>query len=110
MKLTLIKSSVAALFLCTALAQSPAAKAPAHSAASEVSYSSTIETIEFKDVPKSERRAILDRIGVRIGDQLSVDARHRIGRELRSIQKGMTFMYRSGTKLGTAKLIITGDC
>lgn len=80
------------------------------SAAPMVPVSAVVETIEFKNVSPQIRKVVLDRIGVRVGDKLSSEARQRIGRELGKVQKGMTFTYKTGSTEGTAQLIISGDC
>ncbi len=76
----------------------------------EVPFFAVVETIEFKDVSLEEQKLVLDRIGVRVGDALTVAVRHRIGRELGIVKTGMTFTYKAGSKWGTAKLIISADC
>lgn len=80
------------------------------SGAPVVPPSAVVETIEFKDVSPQMQKVVLDRIGIRIGDVLSGEARQRIGRELGKVRKGMTFTYKAGSKQGTAQLIISGDC
>ena len=98
------------LLLSPALAQRPAGAVSTQSRVVYVPLSAVIEAIEFKSVSPELQKAALDRIGVRIGDTLSVEARQRIGRELGKVQQGMTFTYRPGAKPGTAKLIISTDC
>jgi outer membrane protein assembly factor BamA len=77
---------------------------------SNVPFSAVVEAIEFKGVSEGTRKLVLDRIGVRPGDILTVAARHRIGRELGNIQKGLTFTYKSGSRRATTKLTISADC
>ncbi len=91
-------------------AQLSTAKYPVHLSSSEVSFSAIIETIEFKNVSAEEQKLVLDRTGVRVGQPLSIETRHRIGSELSKINKRMTFTYKSGVRLGTARLIINGGC
>jgi hypothetical protein len=115
MKLTFFNWSAASLLLCSLLV-SPAL--PQHtnwrlapqSRPGEIPFSAVVETIEFKDVSQETQKLVLDRIGVRQGDMLTVEVRHRIGRELGRIQKGLTFTYKSGAKPLTARLIISADC
>ena len=90
------------------LAQSPTKSTPPRAA--EVPFFAVIETIEFEDVAEDKQKLVLSRIGVRVGDVLTPATRHRIGRELGTVQKGMTFTYKQGSKWGTAKLIISADC
>jgi len=80
------------------------------SSAIDVPYSAVVETIEFKDVTAAQQKLVLERIGVRVGDKLDVEARHRIGRELGKVQKGLVFSYKAGSRSGTATLIISSDC
>ena len=75
-----------------------------------ISFSATVETIEFQGVSPETRKLVLDRIGVRPGDMLTAVTRQRIGRELGKVQKGLTFTYKAGTRPATAKLIISADC
>ncbi len=76
----------------------------------DVPFSALVETIEFTNVPLETRALIVNRIGVRPGDALTAETRHRIARELGKAGKGLTFTYRPGSKPGAAKLIISGDC
>lgn len=69
-----------------------------------------IESIEVLDVSAAVRTAVLTRIGVRVGDPLTVEAKHRIGLEIGRIQKGMTFSYVPGLKKGSVKLRIDPSC
>jgi hypothetical protein len=89
------------LLLATALLVLGANQVP------DVPMTAVIETIEFKDIPASDRKAVLDRIQVRVGDVLSSEVRLRIGPRL---QKGMTFSYRPGSKPQTAVLILNAGC
>jgi outer membrane protein assembly factor BamA len=73
----------------------------------DVPMTAVIETIEFKDIPASEQKSVLDRIQVRVGDVLSSEVRQRIGPRL---QKGMTFSYRPGSRPQTAVLILNAGC
>jgi len=81
---------------------------------SYVSPSAVIETIQFEGVDGDRQAAVLERIGVRQGDTLSVEARQRIGRELNKGEKagasGLTFTYRPGSRPGTATLVISSGC
>lgn len=81
----------------------------------DVGFDAAIESIEFVDVAEARQRLVLQSLGVAVGDTLSVDARHRIGRALGSAQtsvaqKPLTFTYTPGDKTGTAKLIIRAGC
>ena len=105
-----VSSLLCTLLLCPALAQRPGGAVSAQSRPAYVPLSAVIEEIEFKSVSAELQKAALDRIGVRVGDTLNVEARQRIGRELGKVQQGMTFTYRTGAKPGTAKLIISADC
>lgn len=96
--------------LFTGLLQNTYMTLAAQPARNEVPFNAVVESIEFKNLAPSIQQKILDRIGVRRGDALTVEARHRIGRELGSIRKGLTFTYTTGSKPGTAKLTIDGDC
>jgi len=79
-----------------------------------VAPESVIETIQFDGVAGPKQAAILERIGVRTGDALSVETRQRIGRELNKGEKvgqsGMTFTYKQGSRPGTAVLVISSGC
>ena len=79
-----------------------------------VAPGAVIETIQFEGVDEAKRAAVLERIGVRAGDTLSVEARPRIGRELNKGEKvganGLTFTYRPGSRPGTATLVISSGC
>jgi outer membrane protein assembly factor BamA len=79
-----------------------------------VSTTAVIETIQFDGVAGPKQAAILERIGVRTGDALSVETRQRIGRELNKGEKvgqsGMTFTYKPGSRPGTAVLVISSGC
>ena len=105
-----VSSLLCTLLLCPALAQRPTGAVSTQSQPSYVPLSAVIEAIEFKSVSPELQKSALDRIGVRVGDTLNVEARQRIGRELGKVQQGMTFTYRPGAKPGTAKLIISADC
>ena len=98
---------LAAASLGTLFAQNPLQTAP-------VSTGAVIETIRFEGVDGSQQTAILERIGVRQGDALSVETRHRIGRELnrgsKAGESGLTFTYKQGTRPGTAILVISSGC
>ncbi|MCW5982430.1 MAG: hypothetical protein KIT09_30365 [Bryobacteraceae bacterium] len=96
--------------LVPAFAQPPSGTVSAQSQAVDVPLFSVIESIEFNDVRPGLQKVALERLGVRVGDILTGEARQRIGRELGHVQKGMTFTYKPGSKFGTAKLIISGDC
>ena len=96
--------------LFTGLLQSTYVALAAQPVRHEVPFNAVVESIEFKNLAPSIQQNILDRIGVRRGDALTVEARHRIGRELGGIGKGLTFTYTTGSKPGTAKLIIDGNC
>ncbi|MBK5291509.1 MAG: hypothetical protein JJE04_07540 [Acidobacteriia bacterium] len=96
--------------LVPAFAQRPAEGRSTQSQPVEVPFFAVVETIEFKDVPQEEQKLVLDRIGVRVGDMLTVEVRHRIGREIGKIRKGMTFTYKAGSAWGTVKLVISADC
>ena len=98
------------LLLFTGLVQTTHVTLGAQTARHEVPFNAVVESIEFKNLAPATQQMILDRIGLRRGDALTVEARHRIGRELGSIGKGLTFRYKSGSKPGTAKVIIDGDC
>jgi len=41
---------------------------------------------------------------------LSVEGRHRIGRELGQVRKGMTFRFEAGSKPDSVRLLISADC
>ncbi len=115
MKSTFLKSLGASFLLCAfllvpAFAQRPTGTVSAKSRPVAVPFFAVIETIEFNDVPSELQKVALDRIGVRVGDTLTGEARQRIGRELGKVKKGMTFTYKPGSKSGTAKLIISADC
>lgn len=114
MTLLLCGRSVASVLLCSVLLVPALAQAPKHMPAepqaNDVSFSAVVETIEFKGVSPELQKVVLDRIGVRQGDRLTVDARHRIGRELGKVQSGLTFTYKAGSRPATAKLIISADC
>ena len=73
----------------------------------EIAVNAVIESIEFDGVAPAKQSVVLERIGVRVGQALTPDAMHRIGRGL---EKGMTFSYKAGSRVGTAKLVISGDC
>jgi outer membrane protein assembly factor BamA len=66
-----------------------------------------IESIEFEGVAPAQQRVVIERIGVRVGQVLTPDVMHRIGRGL---EKGMTFSYKAGSRLGSARLVISADC
>ncbi len=115
MKLTSVNTCIAATLLCSSLlvpafSQGHSTVRPAQSPTVEVPFFAVVESIEFKDVSREQQKLVLDRIGVRVGDVLSVEVRHRIGRELGQVGKGMTFKYVAGSKPDTAKLIISADC
>lgn len=115
MKLASFRSLIAsslfgALLLCPALAQRPDTNRSAQTRPADVPLTAVIETIEFDGVSAELQKLALERIGVRVGDMLSGEARQRIGRELGKVRQGMTFTYRPGAKAGTAKLIISSDC
>jgi outer membrane protein assembly factor BamA len=80
----------------------------------QVSALAEIERIEFEGLNDVQQKTISMRLSVRAGDVLSVDARHRIAAELRTIGKDLaktlTFSYKPGSKLGTAKLKISDGC
>ena len=76
----------------------------------DVPFFAIVETIEFKDMSQQQQKLVLERIGLRVGDMLTADARQRIGLEIGKIQKGSTFTYKAGSKPGTAKLIISAEC
>ena len=99
-----------AFLLIPAFAQRPAGTVSTQSVPTYVPFSAVIETIEFKEVSSELQKVVLDRIGVRVGDVLTSESRQRIGRELGKVRNGMTFTYKPGSKFGTAKLIISGDC
>jgi hypothetical protein len=99
-----------AFLLVPAFAQRPAGTGSAQTRPVDVPFFAVIEAIELKDVPSELQKVALDRIGVRVGDILTGEARQRIGRELGKVKKGMTFTYKPGSKSGTAKLIISADC
>ncbi|MPY90393.1 MAG: hypothetical protein GEU99_21035 [Luteitalea sp.] len=104
-------SALLGVFLLTsAPAQGQTGRLAAQAAPADVPFSAIVETIEFNDVSQETQKLVLDRIGVRPGDTLTVEARRRIARELRTVQKGMTFTYKSGAQLGTATLIISAEC
>jgi hypothetical protein len=69
-----------------------------------------IESIEVVDVSTAVRKTVLARIGVRVGDTLTADAKQRIGLQIGRVQKGMTFTYTPGFKPGTVKLRIDPSC
>jgi hypothetical protein len=78
-----------------------------------------IEAVVFDGVAMSEQRSILDRIGVRVGDVLGVEARQRIGRHLNVLgdartfsfsNEGLTFSDRPGSKPGKVILVIAAGC
>ena len=80
-----------------------------------VSYDAVIETIQFTDVSEVRQKQVLSSLGVRVGDRLTVEARHRIGLALGAAQssvaeKRFTFTYTPGAKWGTAKLLINAGC
>lgn len=81
----------------------------------EVSFEAVIETIQFDDVSEARQKLVLGSLGVRVGDRLSVEARHRIGRALGAAQgsvaeKRLTFTCTPGAKYGTAKVLIDAGC
>jgi hypothetical protein len=69
-----------------------------------------IESIDVVDVSTEVRNAVLTRIGVRVGDTLTVAAKQRIGFEIGRVRKGMTFTYTPGLRPGTVKLRIDPSC
>jgi hypothetical protein len=69
-----------------------------------------IESIEVVDVSTEMRKTVLTRIGVRVGDTLTADAKQRIGLEIGRVRKGMTFTYTPGFRPGTVKLRIDPSC
>lgn len=72
-----------------------------------ISANAVIESIEFEGVAPAQQRVVIERIGVRVGQVLTPDVMHRIGRGL---EKGMTFSYKAGSRLGSARLVISADC
>jgi hypothetical protein len=105
-----VASLLCAIILVPAVAQKPGGTLSAQSRRADVPFSAVIEAIEFNGVSAEMQKAALDRIGLRVGDMLTGEARQRIGRELNKVQKGMTFTYTPGRNSGTAKLIISADC
>jgi outer membrane protein assembly factor BamA len=104
-----MKSTLAAILLAASAICAEKAR-PA-----EVAFDAVIETIQFENVPAARQKLVLERLGVRVGDALSIDARHQIGRALRTAQSSvaeqpLTFTYTPGTRHGVAKLIITAGC
>jgi hypothetical protein len=96
-----------------------AGPASAQGANPPVAGEPVIETIAFDGVPLAEHQAILDRIGLRAGDRLTVPARHRIGRRLNVLgdartfsytNEGLTFSDRPGSKPGRVILVIAAGC
>lgn len=80
-----------------------------------VPVDAVIDSIRFENnVPADKQTAILSRIGIRVGDTLSIEARQRIGRELNRGEKagspGFTFSYKPGARIGTVTLTISADC
>jgi hypothetical protein len=78
-----------------------------------------IEAIAFDGIAMSERAAILDRIGVAVGDRLDTKARQRIGQRLNPAadvrlfshrDRGLTFSDRPGSKPDTVVLVISLGC
>lgn len=81
----------------------------------DVSLNAVMETIQFTDVSEVRQKQVLSRLGVRVGDRLTVEARHRIGLALGAAQssvaeKRLTFTYTPGAKWGTARLLINAGC
>jgi len=115
MNLASINSCAAASLLCASLlvpafSQERSTVRPAQARTVEVPYFAVVESIEFKDVSREQQKLVLDRIGVRVGDVLSVEVRHRIGRELGQVRKGMTFRFEAGSKPDSVRLLISADC
>ena len=76
----------------------------------EVPFTAVVESIEFHGLDYTQQQTIRERIGVREGYRLDPQTRSRIGLELGKFQKNYTFSYQPGSKIGTAKLIITPGC
>jgi hypothetical protein len=79
----------------------------------------TIEAIVFDGVSMAEHATVLERIGVHVGDVLTVEARHRIGRRLNVVgdirsfsltDGGLTFSDRAGSRPGRVVLVIAAGC
>ena len=98
------------LLLSVSVLVPASAQDPAPSQPFRIPVSAVIESIDFENVTPANQKLVLDRIGVRAGDELTVEVRHRIGGEIGKVQKGMTFTYKAGSKWGAVKLIIQGDC
>jgi len=75
----------------------------------EISVRPVIEAIHVEGVPETTRQAVMERIGLKVGDDFPAEARQRLGKQLASIGKDLTFSYTQGTKFGTVKLRI-GPC
>jgi hypothetical protein len=69
-----------------------------------------VESIDVVDVPAEVRDLVLTRIGVRVGETLTVADKQRIGEEIGRVRGGMTFSYTLGTAPGTVKLRIDPSC
>jgi hypothetical protein len=72
----------------------------------EIPVRPVIEAIAVEGVSEATTRAILDRIGLRVGDDLTIESRHQLGKQLGVIDKNLTFSYTHGTKSGTVRLRI----
>jgi outer membrane protein assembly factor BamA len=86
---------------------------------SRVAGDPVIEAVVFDGVSMAEHGAILERIGVRVGDVLTFEARQRIGRRLNVVgdarafsfaNQGLTFSDRAGSRSGKVILVISAGC
>ena len=89
--------------------------APARSLPAEA----VIEAVLFEGIEMSDQRAVLDRIGVKVGDRLDARTRQRIGQRLNLSadarlfsysDRGLTFSDRPGSRAGKVVLVISLGC
>ena len=88
----------------------------AQSQRSDVQISSrpVVEAIEFEGLTDAQQKIISERISLRKGDALSVEARHRVASELgaasKELQNTLTFSYQRGANAGTVRFKISSGC
>lgn len=102
--------AVTLLLLIPVVATGPSAPIDQPTVAPARVAAPVIESIEVVNAAPGERAAVLARIGVRAGDALTAEAKHRVGREIGLVREGMTFSYAPGLAPGTVRVKIDTSC